>query len=1210
MRLFFTITLQILVFLTVFSQSPNWRSLDQQEKTLDASWSKIRKYNSASIDFTALRNYLVFKVPAENNQGKTANIELPMPDGSIQTFKIMESPIMESGLADRYPEIKTYKGSNGKDYMRMICTDQWMKAYILRSDGDIIIEPLSSNLNSQYGSYFSSDIILSEAASLSQCGENGKMLNILKPSDKKYGSDLLARTMLSPSPENFITYRIAVSCTGEFGAATSLGGGSTASALAKIMDALTYANGVFEKDLSIHLSLVSNNDRIIYLDPTTDPFDNTGSGGYLLGQNTAIVNARIGANQYDYGHVFNVGCSDVGGIANLGVICERESKANGVTCWYTTDVAYVSQRIFCHEMGHQFSASHTFSNCNGNESGTRYEPGSGTTIMSYSGLCGGLNIETSNLPHPNFYHTCSLEQIYFFTRNVATCGTKSDPNNNKPVANIITKQNLVLPIRTPFELVGQGFDSEDTTLTYGWEQYDNGPYGDVLGDVSTTGPLFRVFFPSNNPIRVIPQWTTLLNISTNPNNDVREYLPFESRDLNFRFVVRDNHPGAGAFSYAPLKLKVTDQAGPFKITFPNASTDRLFKNACNKIQWDVANTFNLPVNCKKVDIIMFKNREYNNPIILKSNTDNDGLELVDIPDLGTNVRVRVIVKAVDNIFFDISDREITIIDANSTGVNMGVTPNIVNVCLPQLADVKIKSCSFGGYKGNLNLFIENTLPAGVQYSFGKNTLTESDETTLKVDANTLTSKNTFEIIVAAVTPSGDTLRDKLIINAIKNDFSDQRLLSPGNGAVNVLETPVLRWQKSINSNVYRLEVATSPSFGTSIVYSQSGLFEDTLLLPVLLKESKIYYWRIIPTNDCGVGVESTIHAFQTVNKTCVNQAYAGNPVGLFTNTTHTIKVPINFSGKISDFNVNDVEIDADAVKDVNLFLESPSGKKVNLFNPASCGITLDFLCSFDDDAPIPLTCPPIGGKRMRPYEPLSNFNGESLLGDWKFLVVTKSTFRDGLVRNFTLQYCAELKPTNPISILNGPLRLNVGETKAISNQDLLAQDPDNSAQELVFTVVSIPSYGNLLLNGVVLSVGKTFTQKDIDDNKLSYIHTGNNPIIDEFSYTVNDGTGGWFGVSNFDIYVGPVAVEDYTRDRFLQLFPNPTTGRVDILLHDFLPGDATLYLMDIHGKSLKVIDMKNQLQKQLDLSELNNGIYFLNYRTKGNMYSRKLVIAK
>lgn len=1203
----FVVLSQILI-----AQNPKWNKIQDNSISLNQNWSSVKSFQQFHIDLNSFRSYLMQNAPVENHESKFLKIELPSYDGKMHTFYIMESPVMESELQAKYSEIKTYKGTDGFNYMRMIVTPHWIKVYVLTEHGDIVIEPINSKSSDYYGVYHSSDILLPENSVARFCGERGHDLIRHEMQEKGYKiNSNISSTILDSNQLPLITFRVAIACTGEFGQNGNLGGGTIASALAKMADALTYANAIYEKDFSIHLNLVNNNDRIIFLDPEKDPYDNNGEGRFLLGQNPSIVNARITLLAFDVGHVFNAACSDVGGVAILGSVC-TDGKAAGVTCWYTAAVDYVSQRIFCHEMGHQFSASHTFSNCNGNESGTQFEPGGGNTIMSYNGLCGGLNVSSrsGDLPHPNYFHSCSIEQVYQFTRNFATCGTKSEIGNSTPVPNILTPNNIVLPILTPFELKGNATDSEDTTLTYVWEQYDNGPYGSSIGEVTPKGPLFRSLFPSKDSSRVLPWWGAILNPMQNmANYDKAEVLPSVSRELNFRFTVRDNHSGGGATAFKSLKINVTDQAGPFSVTFPNTLTDRLFKNACNKITWNVANTYNLPVNCKKVNIYLFKQNEYDKLILLKENTDNDGVELVDIPDLGNNARVRIMVKSADHIFFDISDRTALIIDANSVGVNMGVTPNVVNICLPQFVEVKVKSCSFGGYKGDLKLFIESGLPQGSSYRFEKSSISESDETKLIVDANNLTTKNTFTLIVAGITQAGDTLRDFLVINAIKNDFSDQVLLVPANGARGVTETPVFRWKKSINANVYLFEIATTPSFGNSTVYSQNNVTADTLLLPVLLKESSIYYWRIIPLNDCGSGNSTLTYALQTVNKTCSEQSYTGNPVGMFPNRTYNIKIPVDYSGIVSDINLNHVEVDADAVNAVRMYLLSPSGTRVNLFN-AQCGVLLNFRCNFDDEAPIPVKCPPTGDVRMQPFEPLSKFKNENLKGDWSFEIITTKDLRDGQILNFNLQYCAELSVTNPYNLVNEALRLNIGDTKNISNSLLLSQDSDNTASELMYTLVNNPVHGNLLLNGIVLNVGNTFFQKDIDDLKLSYQHTGSNSEIDGFYFTVNDGQNGWYGVNLFTIYIGAVATKDLLKQEQFEIYPNPGTGIFQLLTHDREFNNSEIIVQTLNGKTVHQTRISNLKDPILDLSNLQDGVYLISLRNKNSFSTKKLVLSR
>ena len=109
----------------------------------------------------------------------------------------------------------------------------------------------------------------------------------------------------------------------------------------------------------------------------------------------------------------------------------------------------------------------------------------------------------------------------------------------------------------------------------------------------------------------------------------------------------------------------------------------------------------------------------------------------------------------------------------------------------------------------------------------------------------------------------------------------------------------------------------------------------------------------------------------------------------------------------------------------------------------------------------------------------------------------------------------------PVLWVNEGLDLDEGATAALTAAQLAVQDVDNPADELVYTLIGGPASGALSGSQGALGPGSTFTQADIDQNGLSYVHNGGETTTDAFLFSVTDGDGASL-TGTFVINIAPV----------------------------------------------------------------------------------------
>lgn len=599
-------------------------------------------YRALTLERDAL-TALLAQAPLEGSAASAVPVEidLPLPDGPFGRFAVVESPIMEPRLQARYPEIRTYAGHGIDDpsaTARFDLTPVGFHAQIFSAGGTIYIDPFQRGDDRHYQSYYRRDF---------RSDKSPAVCTVVDGDAPAADIDRLAAGDVPRSGTQLRTYRAAVAATGEY---TAVFGGTVAAGLAAVVTTMNRVAAIYERDVSIRLVLVTDNDLIIFTEPTTDPYTND-SGTAMLLQNQLTLDATIGSTNYDIGHVFSTGG---GGVAGFGVVCRSFLKARGVSGLADPQGDPFDIDIVAHEMGHQFNANHTFNGTTGACAGgnrvasAAYEPGSGSTIMALAGYCSPQDLQAHN---DDYFHWYSIQEIVAFTTTGwgNACPVTSATGVTEPTVDAGIG-GFAIPIGTPFALTAAA--TATGTATFCWEEADLGPaeYPDMP---SGTAPIFRSFDPVTTPTRTFPKLSDLLD-----NTDtIGELLPSYARSLSFKVTVRDVQTGGVGVANDLISFTVA-AAGPFRVTYPNTAVN-WFNGSDQTVTWSVAGTSAAPISCNEVNILLSTDGGYTWPVVLAAGTPNDGSEPIHVLANPTSL-ARIKVEAAGNVFFDISNTNFTI----------------------------------------------------------------------------------------------------------------------------------------------------------------------------------------------------------------------------------------------------------------------------------------------------------------------------------------------------------------------------------------------------------------------------------------------------------------------------------------------------------------------------------------------------------------------
>lgn len=640
--------LRIFILLLVFAVQLNAQSFVQHEFR---NGPKPIKLDARSL------------IDAMQSASRNQTVQLNVPAISSKTLELRPYELMSPEYQAEYPDLKVFKWQSGDTY-GVITTDK----------NDMYITTLENgHLTSYYpkhGQYFKDDGQSHAHHDHAKCG--------VTEEDQASLADQIPQEYrdLQDFGETRRRYRLAAVATGEYYQAN---GGNNAAVNTHLLGSIAGIELIYSKELSVTFQVLT---PVLFNNPNSDPFTPDQMGGDdRPSQAATVVGNNFNISSYDIGHVFHThadgdGWSN-GGVARLASVCQDfgNAKAAGWSGSFNNNGSGWFQ-LAAHEFAHMFSATHTFNGsgelaCDGAISETSaYEIGSGTTIMSYNGVCAdGQNIPNSG-EADSYFHTHSLQQMMNFIETSATCGTANNSNNTPPTVDINPcNTTYSVPKGTPFFVEAAGSDADGDALSYCWEQYnEDGPNTPTQGFVgnaagnSSVAPLFRSYPPTTTPRRHFPRYATTLANDV----DIFDVLPRRARDLNFRLTVRDNK---GAFAMDDLEITVAN-VGPVRILSPNGGEAQTSNDPLN-ITWATGGAESI---CDVVDIYLSIDGGVSDYLLLGDDVNFAAGSLsVNLPSSITSTEsARIILRCADNScvqFYDVSDNNFSLVSSCKTSTS-------------------------------------------------------------------------------------------------------------------------------------------------------------------------------------------------------------------------------------------------------------------------------------------------------------------------------------------------------------------------------------------------------------------------------------------------------------------------------------------------------------------------------------------------------------
>lgn len=567
-----------------------------------------------------------------------------------------------------------------------------------------------------------------------------------------------------------------------------------------------------------------------------------------------------------------------------------------------------------------------------------------------------------------------------------------------------------------------------------------------------------------------------------------------------------------------------------------------------------------------------------------------------------------------------------------TGLSSNFTLNTQTseqtICSSNDATYSFNYLETGGATTNFSL---NGVPTGATSSINPNSLNTDGSFDVTFSNLANVSANTYDIDV--IGNDGNETETRIIkLKVLHSDFTPypQSLSSPTNGTSGIPTSLSLIWAENLNAESYLVEVSTTPSFSsidfssteTDLGFELSGLIAET-----------VYYWRVRPDNNCNNGNYSETYSFQVGSIDCGSNIFNAtdfSDANIATTAGVFASVPVTAS--TGGLNINSIETSFEIshtwVNDINIALEGPAaiGNTEVLLFDSSCvtdnggesanpGDGDDFNVTYSDsgstlfcDDP---TIPSISGIVI-PLESLATFSGMPADGIWTLRIGDPNNNDGGAVTAFSVNICLVDNITSIPNLANNGFDAPLNASYTFLPSDIEATSVVETAIEQIYTLLATPSVGLLEKSNVVMSIGDTFTQDDINTGKITYVNTETGTFNDEFKVDIKNSANGW--LSNQTIVMNStLSLNEFDLGN-ISIWPNPTNDIINIRINNLSSNDdVKINVYDMQGRAIKKLSYQvnsNLFNETIPLNLTLNGIYLLEAKQGSKKSTSKVIINK